>query len=810
VEVRGPGKTLSKGRVVQIRFSMKRLACLPTRAALIVMGALTLPVSASASPSPFSLTYDKPATKWTEALPLGNGRIGAMVFGGTEDERLQINESTLWGGGPHDYTNPDVYAHLEDLRMLIFEGKVEEAEKLSKNLMGKPKLLMPYQPFCDLRLHFPAHHQATEYRRELHLDDASARTTYKLGLTSFRREVFISYPDQVLVVRITANEPGQITFSVGMDSPQAGANVEAAANDTLQLTGQIQPRQNPAFSWTGSWDQPGMRFAAILRVLPEGGSVRKADRRLEISGANAVTILFSNATSFKNYRDISGDALGAARAYVERASKRSYDSLRQRHLDDFRPLFSRVQLRLGEDHSTGSTDQRIKNFANNEDPALLALYFEFGRYLLISSSRPGGQPANLQGIWNEDLLPAWSSKMTTNINLEMNYWQADAGDLWETQEPLWSLIRDLRGTGSDTARVDYHSKGWVLHHNTDIWRATTPVDGPWGIWPTGGVWLANQMWDHYQFSGDREFLRRDAYPAMKEAAQFVLGTLVEAPAGTPFAGRLVTNPSTSPENRYVLNGKPRTLTYAPTMDIELVRELFENCQRAAEILGTDAEFRSELNRAERRLPPLQIGKHGQLQEWIEDYDETEPQHRHVSHLYSLFPGRDISLSSTPEFAAGVKKSLELRGDGGTGWSTVWRAALWARLQNPEHAYNNLKILINTSTLPNMFDLCPPFQIDGNLGGPAAITEMLVQSTSDEIVALPALPSQWPSGSLKGVRVRGGGKADIEWKAGRLTELRLQSGQSKKYRISYGNLAAKIQMKAGKPIVLDGTLHRISR
>jgi alpha-L-fucosidase 2 len=797
---------------VQLRniLSMKRPAYLRTRAALIVMAALTLPVSANTNRSPFSLTYDKPASKWTEALPVGNGRIGAMVFGGTEDERLQINESTLWGGGPHDYTNPEAYAHLGEVRKLIFAGKVEEAEELSENLMGKPKLLMPYQPFCDLRLHFPAHRQATEYRRELRLDDATAETTYKLGPTSFRREVFISYPDQVLVVRITANEPGQVTFSVGMDSPQAGTNVEVAANDTLQLTGQIQPRQNPPSSWTGSWDQPGMRFAALVKVLPEGGSVRKSEGHLEVSGANAVTIVFSNATSFRNFHDISGDALGATRAFLERASKHSYDSLRQRHVNDFRELFSRVQLRLGEDRSTTSTEQRIKSFGENEDPALLALYFEFGRYLLISSSRPRGQPANLQGIWNEDLLPAWSSKMTTNINLEMNYWQADAGDLWETQEPLWSLIRDLRVTGSDTARVDYHNKGWVLHHNTDIWRATTPVDGPWGIWPTGGVWLANQMWDHYEFSGDGEFLRRDAYPAMKEAAQFALGILQESPAGTPFAGRLVTNPSTSPENRYVLNGKPRTLTYAPAMDIEVIRELFENCQRAAEILGTDAEFRSELNRAERRLPPLQIGKRGQLQEWIEDYDETEPQHRHVSHLYSLFPGHDISLRSTPEFAAGVKKSLELRGDGGTGWSTVWRVALWARLQNPERAYNNLKILINTSTLPNMFDLCPPFQIDGNLGGPAAITEMLVQSTSDEIMVLPALPSQWPSGNLKGVRVRGGGKADVEWKAERLTELRLQSDQAKKYRISYGNLAAEIQIEAGKPIVLDGTLHRISQ
>ena len=786
-----------------------RLEHFRPQAALIVLAALTLTVSARVNESLFKLTYDKPASKWTEALPLGNGRIGAMVFGGTVDERLQINESTLWGGVPHDYTSPEAYSQVEEIRRLIFAGKVEEAEKLSETMMGTPKMLMPYQPFCDLRLHFLGHYQATEYRRELHLDDAIAETTYKVGAVNFRREVFVSYPDQVLIVRIVASRPGQLTFTLRLDSPQVGTLVESIANDGLQLTGQIQPRQNPPTSWTGSWSEPGMRFAAALRVLPEGGSVRSVEGRLEISNADAVTVLFSNATSFRNYRDISGDALAGARAYLERATRHSYDSLRKRHLDDFRQLFSRVQLRLGEDRAIGSTDQRLKSFGEDEDPSLLALYFEYGRYLLISSSRPGGQPANLQGIWNEGLRPAWGSKWTTNINLEMNYWQADAGDLWETQEPLWSLIRDLRVTGADTARVAYHSKGWVLHHNTDLWRATTPVDGSWGIWPVGGIWLANQMFDHYEFSGDRDFLRREGYPAMKEAAEFALGILVEAPVGTPFAGRLVTNPSTSPENQYLLDGKRHYLSYAPSMDIELIRELFKNCRRAAEILGTDTQFRSALDRAERRLPPLQIGKRGQLQEWIEDYGENEPQHRHVSHLYSLYPGHDISLELTPELAAAVKKSLELRGDGESGWSTMWRTALWARLQNPERAYANLKILITTRTLPNMFDQGPPFQIDGNLGGTAAISEMLVQSTPKEIVVLPALPHQWSSGSLKGVRIRGGGKVDIVWKAHRLTEIRVRSDRVMKYRIRYGDNTANLKTRREKPITLDGNLHRIA-
>jgi len=767
-------------------------------------------LGATGSDSALQLRYDKSAEKWTEALPVGNGRIGAMVFGGTEDERLQINESTLWGGGPHDYTDPGALANLQEVRKLIFDGKIQEAEKLSAGTMGKPKLLMPYQPFCDVLLHFPGHDQASRYRRELDLDEAISVTTYRVDGVSFRREIFVSYPDQVLVVRITSSEPRKLSFKIGMTSPQVGTEIRSSGANILQLTGQIQPRQNPPRAWTGSWDQLGVRFAAILEVFAEGGSVSNTPTELEVTKATGVTILFSNATSFRGYRDITGNAFAIAQAHLQRASKLSFERLRERHLADFHQLFSRVQLRLGEVRSTETTDQRIRNFGKDEDPSLLALYFAFGRYLLISSSRPGGQPANLQGIWNEDLLPAWSSKWTTNINLEMNYWQADAGDLWETQLPLWNLIRDLRATGAETARVHYGSNGWVLHHNTDLWRATTPVDGPWGIWPTGGVWLANQMWDHYQFSLDRAFLQREAYPAMKEAAQFVLDALVEVPAGKPFAGKLVTNPSTSPENNYVLNGMRFNLTYAPTMDIELIQELFENCQRASEILGTDLAFRAELGRVSMRLPPLQVGKRGQLQEWIEDYEEVEPNHRHVSHLYALYPGHDISLEETPALASAARKSLDLRGDGGTGWSSVWRAGLWARLKNPEHAYANLKLLLTTSTLPNMFDLCPPFQIDGNLGGPAVITEMLIQSTPDVITILPALPSQWSDGSLRGVRVRGGGKIDITWKTGKLSEVILQSSQPRKYRVYYRSDSIDIQVKPGKRTVLNGALRQANQ
>ncbi len=777
------------------------------RIALLVLTAL--PPLVAAQPE-LTLRYDRPAAKWTEAIPVGNGRIGAMVFGGIEDERLQINESTLWGGSPHDYANPEAYSHLDEIRQLIFAGRVDEAQKLSASFMGRPKLLMPYQPFCDLRMHLAGVGTVTDYHRELNLDHAVSVTEYSIGATRYRREVFVSYPDQVLVLRMTASGPARITFTLDMDSPQPGVQIKAIANETLQLAGRIQPRQNSPRSWTGSWETPGMRFAAALRVSAEGGSVRAVERHLEISDGKAVTILFSNATSFKTYRDIDGDPLKAVKDCLDKASAKSFDELRRAHITDFDRLFSRVELSLGEDYSTDSTDVRIKSFEQNNDPALVALYFAFGRYLLISSSRPGGQPANLQGIWNQDLSPAWGSKWTTNINLEMNYWQADSGDLWETEQPLWDLIRDLRITGAATARVQYHSDGWVLHHNTDLWRATAPVDGPWGIWPMGEVCLANQMWDHYEFSGDREFLRQQAYPAMKEAADFILGSLVQAPAGTPFAGRLVTNPSTSPENQYILNGRPESLTYAPTMDIELTRELFDNCRRAAEILRIDADLQAKLDHTKKRLPPLQIGKRGQLQEWIEDYGESEPNHRHVSHLYALYPGHDISLNSTPELAAAAQRTLELRGDGGTGWSEVWRAALWARLHNPERAYNNLKLLITKNTLPNMFDLCPPFQIDGNLGGPAAITELLVQSTSKEIYVLPALPHQWPSGALKGARVRGGGKINISWKDGHLTELTLQADHDIRYRLIYGEKSSEVAIHAGKAMLLDDALHEVVR
>jgi len=772
-------------------------------AMLTAFAALFMASQACASSS--ALVYDKPASQWNEALPLGNGLMGAMVFGGVPDERLQLNVGSLWGGAPNDYIAPGAAAQLKQIQKLIFSGKVAHAETLSAGFMGDPKLLMPFQPFGDLRLHFENKGKVSDYRRELRLDDAISTVSYAVDDVHFRRETFISYPDRVLVMHLGADRPAEQNFTVALTSPQPGAKVALVGKDIIELTGQIEPRTNPASSWTGSWSKPGMSYAGRLVIKVEGGSIRQAGDHLEVRGANAVTLVFSGATSFKSYRDISGDAMAAARAPLAKAAQHSYEALKNAHLADYHALFNRVHLRLGNDTSGDkvATDQRIRDFKTHDDPSLVALYYQYGRYLLISSSRAGGQAANLQGIWNQDLLPAWGSKWTTNINLEMNYWPAETGNLWETQTPLWDLIDDLQVAGAKTAQHYYGAHGWVLHHNSDLWRATTPVDGPWGLWPMGGVWLSNQMWGHYTFSGDETFLRNRAYPAMKGAAEFVLDFLVEAPKGSPVAGKLVTNPSTSPENRYLLDGKPVGLTYAPTMDIELINDLFNHVRTAARHLGVDAALVSRIDAAQPRLPPLQIGHKGQLQEWIEDYPETEPDHRHVSHLYALYPGDGISPDKTPALAKAAKQSLELRGDGGTGWARAWKTALWARLADGDHAYKLLHGLIAENTLPNMFDDCPPFQIDGNFGGTAAIAEMLMQSRIGEITVLPALPTRWQEGEVDGLRARGGLRVGITWRKGAPTAVRLLSKAATSVRVRYQHHDVVVALEPGNELTVDG-------
>jgi alpha-L-fucosidase 2 len=788
----------------------------------------TSSVAAASNRSATLFWYKQPAVKWEEALPIGNGRLGAMVFGGTAEERVQLNESTLWGGLPHDYSNPEAGQYLAEVRRLIFTGEIHEAEELGQKMLGRPQYQRPYQPLGDLRLRFPGHEKVEHYERSLDLDKAVATTIYQIGGVEFKREVFVSVPDQALVMRLSSNKPGQITMDVGIDTPHPGIHAQVTGKGILQMAGQLPPRAGHE-KWSSGWDEPGLKFEALVRVSTDGGTLEGGDRQIRVRNANSVTLLLCAATSFRNYQDVSADPGERVDKAMSMACSKTYDQLLQNHLKDYQPLFRRVALDLGTSPAASlPTDLRIAEFSKEGDPALVALYYQFGRYLLLSSSRPGGQPANLQGIWNQELWPSWSSKWTLDINLEMNYWAAETGNLTECQQPLFDLIGDITVTGRKTARELYGCRGSVALINTDLWRGAAAVDGFWGLWPMGGVWLVQHLWDHYTFSGDMEFLRLRAYPAMKESAQFVLDFLVEAPSGTAFPGALVTNPSHSPENYYKLpNGIEGNFTYAPTIDLQLISDLFDRCIKASEILGVDKDFRDQMEVARRRLPPLQIGKQGQLQEWISDLDIEAPErgHRHLSHLYAMMPGQSITPRETPKFAGAVRKSLELRGDGGMGWSKAWKVGLWARLGDGDRALSMVAGLIRESTLPSLLDNGPPFQIDGNFGGCAGIGEMLLQSraageaTCDDasgklrdrsgsdatIELLPALPNAWLTGSVHGLCARGGFEVDCRWRDGRLTEVTIHSKRGGLCRIYYHDKMITLDTKAGQLYRLNGEL-----
>jgi alpha-L-fucosidase 2 len=747
-----------------------------------------------------TLWYLQPATKWNEALPIGNGRLGAMIFGGEAEEHLQLNEDTVWAGEKRDRLNPAGAAAVPKVRELLLKGQLKAAEDLAdKDMIAIPRRMPMYQTLGDLYLRFPDSAGVTDYRRQLDLDTAIARVTYRSRDAVFTREVFATAADQVIVVRITCDKPGSVNVAAEMRR-EADATYHSESPDRLVMDGQAiahdknHPDERPT----------GMRFRAVVQAIAEGGRTHAEAGTLSVENANSVTLLIAAATDFR-----ADDPVKKCDAYLKAANK-PYDKLRAAHEADYQPFIRRVQLNLPGTVPELPTDERLKRIAGGAaDPQLAELYFQFGRYLLISCSRPGGMAANLQGLWNDSLAPSWDSKYTININTEMNYWPAETTSLSELTAPLFDLVENAIPDGRHVAHGLYGvTPGFVFHHNTDIWGDAVPIDGVHsGIWPMGGAWLSLHYWDHYLFTQDRVFLAKRAYPVMKEAAQFLLGYMVHS-KGPDGRELLLTGPSISPENRYRLpSGEVGSLVMAPYMDTEITWALFGDVIEASKILNQDTTFRTELEKARGMLPPLKIGKYKQLQEWLEDYDEPDPGHRHISHLWALHPGNQITLRGTPELAAAARTSLERRlaaGSGHTGWSRAWIINIWARLEEGDLAHENLIALFAKSTLPNMLDTHPPFQIDGNFGATAAIAEMLLQSHAGEIALLPALPAAWPAGSAKGLRARGGVGVDISWKDGKAVEAVLHPAVSgevvvrapKGQKIGTGEVA-QLKLIAGK-------------
>ena len=756
-----------------------------------VAGAATLPTSLSALPRvdgrnhPLQLWYRQPAAEWVEALPVGNGKLGAMVFGGPARERLQLNEGTLWGGSPYNPANPGARKALPELRRMIFDRKFAEAEAFANaNVMATPLRQMSYQTVGDLLLDFPGiPASVADYRRSLDLDAAIAETSFVANGTTFRRDVVASPGDRVIAIRLTADRRGAIDLDLSFSSPQESA-VRAEGSELI-LSGTNKAQHGI---------EGGLRFVARARVQAEGGRIAATDERLMVRGADAVTILVAIATSYRHYDDTSADPDALTSAHLAAASARPYARIAADATAEHRKLFRRVSFDIGSSEAAAlPTDERVRADAAAQDPALAALYFQFGRYLLISCSRPGGQPATLQGLWNDKLNPPWGSKYTININTEMNYWPAEVTNLPECVAPLVQMVREIAETGARTAREMYGARGWVCHHNTDLWRATAPIDGAkFGLWPTGGAWLCTHLWEHWDYSRDRDYLA-SVYPVMAGAARFFLDTLQH----DPNTGFLVTNPSLSPENGH---GHGSSLCAGPTMDMAILRDLFDQTSAAAGILGIDAGFAAEIEAARARLAPFKIGKQGQLQEWQQDWDADaeDAHHRHVSHLYPLHPSHQITPETTPDLAAAAKRSLEIRGDRATGWATAWRINLWARLKDGDHAHSVLAFLLGPErTYPNMFDAHPPFQIDGNFGGTAAMAEMVMQSRGDVIELLPALPNAWPDGKMLGLRARGRCGVDVIWRRGRLERATLRPDIDGERTLIVGGRSITIALKAGK-------------
>jgi alpha-L-fucosidase 2 len=729
------------------------------------------------------LWYDKPANQWTEALPVGNGRLGAMIYGGIEQETIQFNEETLWSGQPHDYANAGAHKFLDELRQLLWDGKQDEAHELgNRHFMSQPFGQMSYLPFGNVMLNFPGHVTVESYQRRLTLGNAISTVFYKTDGVQFKREVFASAPAQALIIRLESSENKALNFSAGLTSPHSDYEI-IIDDDQIILRGKANNYHQEKGRDGYPYPKSRLSFEARLKIETDGGGLVQYDDSIAVVNARNATLYLVAATSFVNYGDISASPTRRCDEYLTGLEGKPYQTLKEEHISDYRALFNRVSLDLGSsDISRRPTDERLITFTRDEDPSLVSLLFQYGRYLLISSSRPGTQPANLQGIWNDRLAPPWDSKYTINVNTEMNYWPAEMTNLAECAGPLFDMVDDLTETGRNVAREHYNLDGWVVHHNTDLWRGAAPINNSdHGIWPTGGAWLSQHLWWHYQYSGNRGFLRNRAYPVLKEASRFFAGYLVPWPENPEW---LVSGPSNSPE----LGG----LVMGPSMDHQIIRELFSNTIEAAGILGVDRDFAGMLEMKRDSIAPNQIGQHGQLQEWLEDVDDPNEQHRHVSHLWGLHPGSEIHPLTTPELAEACKVTLRHRGDGGTGWSRAWKINFWARLLEGDHAFLLLKNLMVPSISEetdykdrgglyfNLFDSHPPFQIDGNFGATAGIVEMLLQSHLRDEQGdyyqdiLPALPAKIPTGRISGIRGRGGFTFSINWENKRIISIKADS------------------------------------